>query len=416
MNSSLELNQTSPPPSVTLLYVVSVSVVLSSICCITLLGNLLVIVAVLTTRSLHTVTNSFIVSLGVADMLVSILVMPMSIYAVIYHEWRFGSILCDLWISSDVLLCTASILNLCCISLDRYFAITRPLTYSRQRSPKLARTMIALVWLVSLLISCPPVFGWKDQKRYENPNQCTLNLLLSYRIYSSLGSFFLPCLIMVFVYSRIFRVIHKREKYLKSNASIMSSASSRRTSRTGLINHPNHVAGRYSLSASASRFIFTSGFPVNNNNTNNSGYSPNSPSNRTENIRLMTLNEADICCSSEALSNNNNNSTEENQDLSLIKSNEPGAAVNPASPAQSDLLKLNKENGHFSSSSSNSPTGSERKLKNMIGQKSARRRSEYFCVKCPPHGNKILSLVSCTSSETYLKLIKLNCKYIKTLL
>ena len=115
------------------------------------------------------------------------------------------------------MLCTASILNLCCISLDRYFAITRPLSYSRRRSPKLARTMIALVWIGSVLISCPPVFGWKDENR--DTSTCSLNLLLSYRIYSSMGSFFLPAIIMIFVYIRIFKVIHDREKYMMSNSS-----------------------------------------------------------------------------------------------------------------------------------------------------------------------------------------------------
>ena len=115
------------------------------------------------------------------------------------------------------MLCSASILNLCCISLDRYFAITRPLAYTQLRSPKLARTMIALVWIVSLLISCPPVFGWKDERRATN--SCSLNLVLSYRIYSSMGSFFIPCIIMIFVYIRIFIVIHNREKYLQKNSS-----------------------------------------------------------------------------------------------------------------------------------------------------------------------------------------------------
>ena len=87
----------------------------------TLVGNLLVVIAVITTKTLHTVTNSFIVSLACADMLVAILVMPFSIYAVIYNNWDFGSIACDLWISCDVMLCTASILNLCCISLVKSF-------------------------------------------------------------------------------------------------------------------------------------------------------------------------------------------------------------------------------------------------------------------------------------------------------
>lgn len=77
--------------------------------------------------------------------------------------------------------------------------------------------MIAMVWVSSVLISCPPVFGWGDKNR--EPNTCTLNLLLSYRIYSSMGSFYVPCFIMVFVYLRIFKVIHDREKYLMKSSS-----------------------------------------------------------------------------------------------------------------------------------------------------------------------------------------------------
>ena len=76
----------------------SVSVLLSLISIFTLLGNLLVVVAVISTKSLHTITNSFIVSLAVADMLVPVFIEPMSIYMIIVNNWTFGSIICDFWI------------------------------------------------------------------------------------------------------------------------------------------------------------------------------------------------------------------------------------------------------------------------------------------------------------------------------
>jgi hypothetical protein len=129
-------------------------------------GNLLVICAFFRTRRLQTVTNYFIASLAFADALVALFVLPLSIY---YYQrersWKLGLILCDLWVSSDVLLCTSSILNLTCISVDRYMAITRPLTYTAYRSKFLARVMILLVWIVSAVITCPPIFGWRDSNR-----------------------------------------------------------------------------------------------------------------------------------------------------------------------------------------------------------------------------------------------------------
>ena len=75
--------------------------------------------------------------------------------------WLLGWILCDAWISFDVLLCTASILSLCAISIDRYLAISRPISYSKMRRSKgLAAKIIVAVWLLSVLITCPPILGW----------------------------------------------------------------------------------------------------------------------------------------------------------------------------------------------------------------------------------------------------------------
>lgn len=58
--------------------------------------------------------------------------------------------------------CTASILNLCAISLDRYVAVTRPVTYPSIMSTKRAKSLIAGLWVLSFVICFPPLVGWKD--------------------------------------------------------------------------------------------------------------------------------------------------------------------------------------------------------------------------------------------------------------
>ncbi|CAF1180036.1 unnamed protein product [Rotaria sordida] len=214
------------------------------------LGNLLVICAFFRTRRLQTVTNYFIASLAFADALVAIFVLPLSIY---YYQrgrsWKLGLILCDLWVSSDVLLCTSSILNLTCISVDRYMAITKPLTYTAYRSKFLARVMILLVWIVSVVITCPPIFGWRDSNRQhtvEHEHRCELNTARGYVVYSALGSFYIPAVIMVFVYIRIFMVVYDRENLIhkfhnnKNNTTIQLSS---KTNQNGLINIKNSPDG-----------------------------------------------------------------------------------------------------------------------------------------------------------------------------
>jgi hypothetical protein len=196
------------------------------------------------------------------------------------------------------MLCTASILNLCCISLDRYFAITRPLAYTQLRSPKLARTMIALVWITSVLISCPPVFGWKDKNRDENT--CTLNLLLSYRIYSSMGSFFIPCIIMIFVYIRIFIVIHNREKYLQQSApgSIATNAEKKRLKSSG---EKRKNMKDYEETCSHNSSINTNGYDADNNAQNSKSqkaqcvfFKRTFTNNQEDTIHVNTLRTSDL--------------------------------------------------------------------------------------------------------------------------
>ena len=67
--------------------------------------------------------------------------------------------MCDAWLSIDYTASTASILNLFVLSLDRYWSITSPLKYLRQRTKRRASFMIAAAWLLSLLWILP-VTGW----------------------------------------------------------------------------------------------------------------------------------------------------------------------------------------------------------------------------------------------------------------
>lgn len=204
------------------------AIVLSLIIIFTIVGNVLVILSVFTYKPLRIVQNFFIVSLAVADLTVAVLVLPFNVAYSILGRWEFGIHLCKLWLTCDVLCCTSSILNLCAIALDRYWAITDPINYAQKRTLERVLWLIAGVWILSLLISSPPLIGWNDwPEEFSSEFPCQLTSNQGYVIYSSLGSFFIPLIIMTIVYIEIFvatrRRLRERARAAKINTMTMKS-------------------------------------------------------------------------------------------------------------------------------------------------------------------------------------------------
>ncbi|XP_058797009.1 dopamine D2-like receptor isoform X2 [Phymastichus coffea] len=184
--------------------------------CLTIFGNVLVIMAVRRERTLQTVTNYFIVSLAVADLLVAMVVMPFAVYVLVYGTWTLPGVVCDFYIAMDVMCSTSSIFNLVAISVDRYFAVTRPIEYSKHnRNNKRVWLTIVLVWVVSAAIGSPIVLGLNNTPNRQ-PDLC-LFYHTDFIIYSSLSSFYIPCITMVFLYYRIFSALRDREKKKRAN-------------------------------------------------------------------------------------------------------------------------------------------------------------------------------------------------------
>lgn len=207
---------------------IGTAVILSLIIIVTIVGNILVILSVFTYKPLRIVQNFFIVSLAVADLTVAILVLPFNVANSIRGRWDFGIHICKMWLTSDVLCCTASILNLCAIALDRYWAITDPINYAQKRTMERVLILIFGVWVLSLVISSPPLIGWNDwPDHFDRDTPCQLTSNQGYVIYSSLGSFFLPLIIMTIVYIEIFiatrRRLRERAQASKINAMALKS-------------------------------------------------------------------------------------------------------------------------------------------------------------------------------------------------
>ncbi|KAI6214821.1 G-PROTEIN-RECEP-F1-2 domain-containing protein [Aphelenchoides besseyi] len=178
----------------------------------TLLGNLMVCLAVCFVRKLkQQPANLLLVSLGIADFCVGLFVMPIALITIVDDRWLLGDVVCRLWTSADLMLCSASILNLCLICVDRYLAVTQPLTYIANRTRRRVLFYVLVVWVCALLVSCIPLI-FLPSSQIDGICQVSQNQL--YQIYATVLSFYAPGLIMVILYWRMWnaaKILQKRD-------------------------------------------------------------------------------------------------------------------------------------------------------------------------------------------------------------
>uniref|UniRef100_H2YI90 G-protein coupled receptors family 1 profile domain-containing protein n=1 Tax=Ciona savignyi TaxID=51511 RepID=H2YI90_CIOSA len=196
-------------------------------------GNGLIIVSVALVKKLRQPANYLIVSLALSDFLVGLVVLPLTIVYDIMGEWVFGPNVCDVHVSFDVICCTASIMNLCMISIDRYLMITQPMTYPKRRTGKLMLLLIATAWLLSCLVIIPALAKLLNKFKIVSPGKtCLISQERWFTIYSTLGAFYLPLAVMLCMYWKIyleasrFNSRHRLRSYSTSGSQRKRSLSS----------------------------------------------------------------------------------------------------------------------------------------------------------------------------------------------
>lgn len=205
------------------IFVISIGIILGAMILTTICGNALVIAAILLERNLQNVANYLIVSLAVADLMVACLVMPLGAVYEISRGWILGPELCDMWTSSDVLCCTASILHLVAIAVDRYWAVTN-VDYIHTRNGRRIVGMIIVVWFVALVVSLAPQFGWKDPDYLDRINiqqRCMVSQDIGYQIFATCSTFYLPLLVILFLYWKIFKIARRRIRRRRAQRNAM---------------------------------------------------------------------------------------------------------------------------------------------------------------------------------------------------
>lgn len=187
---------------------------LSTLSLITIIGNILVMLSIKVNRNLQTVNNYFLFSLACADLFIGVFSMNLYTVYIVIGYWPLGPLVCDLWLALDYVASNASVMNLLIISFDRYFCVTKPLSYPVKRTHKMAGMMIAAAWILSFVLWAPAILFWQfiTGGRTVLEGQCHIqffsNAVVTFG--TAIAAFYLPVVIMTILYWQISKASRSR--------------------------------------------------------------------------------------------------------------------------------------------------------------------------------------------------------------
>ena len=204
---------------------ISETTVLCLICLAAIIGNVSLFLILYKNRNLRTITNMYILNLAAADILVSILSMPVTVVTIIKQRWVFGHTACVLLGFFTILSFIASVMSLGMIAINRYFYIVKWNTYTNTFSKRKALFYGVAVWVVSISLASPPLFGWSEYNFIPGKSYCFVYWPSNvyYMYFMITVCFFGPLSVMAFSYYNILTFTREAKRKVSSSRDNLSS-------------------------------------------------------------------------------------------------------------------------------------------------------------------------------------------------
>ncbi|XP_076041535.1 adipokinetic hormone/corazonin-related peptide receptor variant I-like isoform X2 [Oratosquilla oratoria] len=187
-------------------------------------GNLTVFITLFRSRHRKSRVKLMMLHLSAADLIVTFIMIPFEIGWRITTQWLAGNPACKIFLFLRAFGLYSSSNVLVCISFDRYFAILHPLKVNdAQRRGKL---MLFFAWTIAAVCSVPQsvIFHVDSHPNFPNFRQCvsfgffsTQKQLMAYNIFCLAAMYFMPLIVIIFVYLRILCHISQKSKYSKGD-------------------------------------------------------------------------------------------------------------------------------------------------------------------------------------------------------
>ncbi|KAM9223087.1 histamine H3 receptor-like [Leptosomus discolor] len=216
--SNETLSTQSPSSEFSLGVLVLLAFLMVLLALVTILGNVLVILAFITDRNLRHRSNYYFLNLAISDFAVGVFCMPLYIPYSLTGKWHLGRGVCRLWLAMDYLVCTASVFNIVLISYDRFLSVTKAVSYRAQQGVASSPVVkMVAIWVFAFLLYCPAILFWEHVAGHSvvAADQCYAEFFDNwyFLLCASTLEFFVPLLSVTYFNTRIFHNIQRRQRH-----------------------------------------------------------------------------------------------------------------------------------------------------------------------------------------------------------
>ena len=202
------------------------------------LGNILVILAVMTTRRLRTPANVFVVSLALADMCITAFMEPISGYAILADMELYNRkpSLCTAIASVCYISCTCSLWNIGAIAINRYVFICRNQSYRKMFTWHNSIVYAICIWLICIIADLSNFFGWGGHSFDKKFLGCSYDRLadFSHVLFTVIVFVTMPMVLIMMCYTAVFYALWISSRKVGSIGNSMGTERNQRGPRKDL--------------------------------------------------------------------------------------------------------------------------------------------------------------------------------------